>query len=210
MPTENNPAPFEREERYIVLKLNRLAKDEAEYLRDCQSKAMVECVVVESNWPEYHLVWAMIEHRMAGKPVPDFNLWRRADELQQRLNAADQRIDDCSGACEWSREDDSGIWHSGCGVTWSFHDDGPEENGMHFCHSCGKTLVVEATVSEPERDDDWHMNPCKQGHRDVGASGGVAHCYTCGEEITATTTQEAFEQWNATHAAVDAAPEAKP
>ncbi|CAI8736660.1 Phage protein [Pseudomonas sp. IT-P44] len=134
----------------------------------------------------------------------------REQALQQRLNAADQQIDDRAGTCEWSREDDSGIWHSGCGVTWSFHDDGPEENGMHFCHSCGKTLVVEATVSEPERDDDWHMNPCKQGHRDVGASGGVAHCYTCGEEITATTTQEAFEQWNATHAAVDAAPEAKP
>ncbi|WP_223538740.1 hypothetical protein [Pseudomonas sp. BF-R-12] len=134
----------------------------------------------------------------------------REQALQQRLNAADQQIDDRAGTCEWSREDDSGIWHSGCGVTWSFHDDGPEENGMHFCHSCGKTLVVEAAVSEPERDDDWHMNPCKQGHRDVGASGGVAHCYTCGEEITATTTQEAFEQWNATHAAVDAAPEAKP
>ena len=86
MPTENNPVPFEREERYIVLKLNRLAKDEAEYLRDCQANAMVDCVVVEHDWPEYHLVWAMIEHRMAGKPVPDFNLWRRADELQQRID----------------------------------------------------------------------------------------------------------------------------
>lgn len=101
MPTENKPAePFLREDRYIVLKLNRLLKDEAEYLRDCQSKAMVDCVVVEHDWPEYHLVWAMLEHRMAGKPVPDFNLWRRADELQQRLNAADQRIDEltqCNG-----------------------------------------------------------------------------------------------------------------
>ncbi|WP_223535372.1 hypothetical protein [Pseudomonas sp. GL-B-16] len=126
---------------------------------------------------------------------------KERDALQLRLNAADQRIDDCSGTCEWSREDDSGIWHSGCGVTWSFHDDGPEENGMHFCHSCGKTLVVEATASEPEQDDDWHMNPCKQGHRDVGAAGGVAHCYTCDEKITAATTQEAFELWNATHPA---------
>ncbi|WP_223466177.1 hypothetical protein [Pseudomonas sp. GL-RE-26] len=125
----------------------------------------------------------------------------REQALQLRLNAADQRIDGCSGTCEWSREDDSGIWHSGCGVTWSFHDDGPEENGMHFCHSCGKTLAVEATASEPEQDDDWHMNPCKQGHRDVGAAGGVAHCYTCDEKITAATTQEAFEQWNAEHPA---------
>ncbi|MNQ51418.1 hypothetical protein D3C85_653970 [compost metagenome] len=111
MPTENKPAePFQREDRYIVLKLNRLAKDEAEYLRDCQAKAMVDCVVVEHDWPEYHLVWAMLEHRMAGKPVPDFNLWRRADELQQRLNAADQRIDELESQLIESRK----ITLSGC------------------------------------------------------------------------------------------------
>ena len=122
------------------------------------------------------------------------------DALQQRLNAADQRIDDLAGGeCEWSREDDSGIWNSGCGETWSFHEDGPEENGMHFCHSCGKHLVVE--VVEQEQDDDWHMNPCKQGHRDVGAAGGVAACNQCDEKIEAATTQEAFERWNASHPA---------
>ena len=57
-------------------------------------------VVVESDWPEYHLVWAMLEHRMAGKPVPNFNDWRRADELQQRLNAADQRNAELTSALE--------------------------------------------------------------------------------------------------------------
>ncbi|PMZ74884.1 hypothetical protein C1X65_14910 [Pseudomonas sp. FW305-70] len=71
---------------------------------------------------------------------------------------------------------------------------------MQFCHSCGKTLVVEAADADPEKDDDWHMNPCTQGHRDVGASGGVASCYQCDEKIVADTTQEAFERWNATHA----------
>ncbi|MDR6949815.1 hypothetical protein J2Y39_004440 [Pseudomonas sp. 2957] len=121
------------------------------------------------------------------------------DALQQRLNAADQLNDDRAGTCEWSREDDSGIWNSGCGETWSFHEDGPEENGMHFCHSCGKHLVVE--VVEQEQDDDWHMNPCKQGHRDVGAAGGVAACNQCDEKIEAATTQEAFERWNASHPA---------
>ena len=121
------------------------------------------------------------------------------DALQQRLNAADQLNDDRAGTCEWSREDDSGIWNSGCGETWSFHEDGPEENGMHFCHSCGKHLMVE--VVEQEQDDDWHMNPCKQGHRDIGAAGGVAACNQCDEKIEAATTQEAFERWNATHPA---------
>lgn len=123
---------------------------------------------------------------------------KREQALQQRLNAADQRIDDFAGGeCEWHREDDSGIWNSGCGETWSFHEEGPEENGMHFCHSCGKRLVVE--VVEQEQDADWHMNPCKQGHCDVGAAGGVAACNPCDEKIEAATTQEAFERWNATH-----------
>ncbi|WP_456254865.1 hypothetical protein ACP3PM_20590 [Pseudomonas iridis] len=120
------------------------------------------------------------------------------DALQQRLNAADQRIDDFAGGdCEWSQDGESGIWNTGCGSTWSFHDDGPEENGMNFCHSCGKHLVVE--VAEQEQDDDWHMNPCNQGHRDVGAAGGVAACNQCDEKIEAATTQEAFERWNASH-----------
>ncbi|WP_460138246.1 hypothetical protein [Pseudomonas sp. S2_A10] len=123
----------------------------------------------------------------------------REQALQQRLNAADQLNDDRAGTCEWSREEDSGIWNSGCGETWSFHEDGPEENGMHFCHSCGKHLVVE--VVEQEQDDDWHMNPCKQGHRDVGAAGGVAACNQCDEKIEAATTQQAFERWNASHPA---------
>jgi len=133
---------------------------------------------------------------------PDFDqidiLRAERDALQLRLNEADQRIDDFAGGdCEWSQDDDSGIWNSACGSTWSFHDDGPAENGMNFCHCCGKNLVVEA--AEPEQDDDWHMNPCKQGHRDVGAAGGVAACNQCDEKIEATTTQEAFERWNATH-----------
>jgi hypothetical protein len=57
--------------------------------------------------------------------------------------------------------------------------------------------------SEAEDDSaEWRMNPCKQGHRDVGAADGVAHCYQCEEKITAETTQAAFEQWNASHPAV--------
>ena len=53
-----------------------------------------QSVVIESDWPEYNFAWAMIEHRIAGKPVPDFNLWRRADELQQSLTETEQRADD--------------------------------------------------------------------------------------------------------------------
>ena len=65
------------------------------------------------------------------------------------------------------------------------------------------------TDTEPMQDSDWHMHPCTQGHRDVGAAGGIAHCYQCGEKIVAATTTEAFEQWNATHPS-SAKPEVEP
>ena len=96
---------FKREDRYIIIKRSDLKKVPVAYrsalvdpmLSLLSHLPLRECVVVEHDWPEYHLVWAMIEHRMAGKPVPDFNLWRRADALQALLNAADERADVLEG-----------------------------------------------------------------------------------------------------------------
>ena len=122
MPTENKPAePFQREDRYIVIKRSDMDKAPAELRRSFSTQCRKlhdgmfkhgaparQFVVVESDWPEYHLVWAMLEHRMAGKPVPNFNDWRRADELQQRLNAADQRNDELATSEVAMREDLAG------------------------------------------------------------------------------------------------------
>lgn len=120
-------------------------------------------------------------------------------DLQDRIDAALKPAEGAKPAtCTWSH-DGIGIWSGSCGTKWAFTDDGPIENGMHFCYSCGKTLVVEEAGAETEKDDDWSMNPCKQGHRYVGAAGGVAACNACDEKIEAPTTQEAFEHWNATH-----------
>lgn len=48
--------------------------------------------------------------------------------------------------CTWSEVGFS--WRTGCGKEWQFTDGGlPAENGMHFCHSCGKALVVESAES---------------------------------------------------------------
>jgi len=212
---------FERENRYIIIKRSDLQNVPVAYrssLVDPMFSLLShlpsrKCLVIESDWPEYESYWQMIERRVTGQPAVSAAEeleavlhWRNKhaiaikerDALQQRLTVADQRIDDFAGGeCEWHREDDSGIWNSGCGETWSFHEDGPEENGMNFCHSCGKHLMVE--VIEQEQDYDWLMNPCRQGHRDVGAAGGVAACNQCDEKIEAATTQEAFERWNASH-----------
>lgn len=65
--------PFQREERYIVVKRKHLTAARETALREhmCgMGISTVECAVVESDWPEYELVWQMIEARVMGKTLP--------------------------------------------------------------------------------------------------------------------------------------------
>lgn len=43
------------------------------------------------------------------------------------------------------------------------------------------------------------LSPCSQGHTDVGAAGGIAHCYVCGEQQTGETTEAACINWERAH-----------
>ena len=65
--------PFEREIRYVVVKLSHLRRDDAtlgtnketvlrEFLAR-ESINSVASVVVEADWPEYDVVWNLIERR---------------------------------------------------------------------------------------------------------------------------------------------------
>lgn len=71
---------MKRERRYLVIKYKdavaALSGSERGLLADLtdkvyahrtfQGKASLECVVVESDWPEYEPTWAAIEKRMDG------------------------------------------------------------------------------------------------------------------------------------------------
>ncbi len=50
------------------------------------------------------------------------------------------------GECVWA-SNENGAWETECGRTWEFIDDGPKENGMKFCHNCGKS--VRALEAQP-------------------------------------------------------------
>ncbi len=72
--------PFKREPRYFVFKISdmrrHLSRDKFELVcsiveklnagRAVEGKVPLAAVVVESDWPEYEPVWAMIEARMTG------------------------------------------------------------------------------------------------------------------------------------------------
>ena len=102
---------FKREERYIVVKLKHLAGLQVAPLRNFLRENRVptlDCVVVESDWPEYEKVWQSIERRMTGQPAitaaeeldavlhwrgKHTQAIRERDALQQLLNQRDEQVE---------------------------------------------------------------------------------------------------------------------
>lgn len=87
---------FNRERRYIVLKISDtkkfLPEEDIEKIRQVESwlsfcreqegRGPLEGVFVESDWPEYNLIWLMIEARVAGTENPE---QKRVNDLEQLI-----------------------------------------------------------------------------------------------------------------------------
>jgi hypothetical protein len=61
---------FQREVRYVVVKLKDMSPSHSEELASFLMERSIptrKCAVVESDWPEYELVWRMIQDRMEGR-----------------------------------------------------------------------------------------------------------------------------------------------
>lgn len=69
-----------------------------------------------------------------------------AGRAAQRDAALAQQVGAVGGeVCTWTCTDhpyEGVTWDSTCGVKYCFTEDGPEENGHKFCHSCGKPMSV--------------------------------------------------------------------
>lgn len=95
---------MEREDRYIVIKKSdlkaavksgRLNPEDLDFINNIQAslttqrfvdgKSDLECVVVESDWPEYEKVWSMIEDRVDG-----FGAKPSLEELERKAALFDQ------------------------------------------------------------------------------------------------------------------------
>lgn len=74
---------FKRERRYLVLKITDVALLSVEQqqalddlcaavraIRAKRKRPALQCVVVEHDWPEYNLVWTLIEERMKRETKP--------------------------------------------------------------------------------------------------------------------------------------------
>jgi hypothetical protein len=91
---------FQREDRYIVIKRKDLLNVPVNYRRHLVDPMFSllnhlprrEFVVVESDWPEYQLVWAMIKARVSGEPL-SFSLPHRMIKTEQSSDEYDMHAD---------------------------------------------------------------------------------------------------------------------
>jgi hypothetical protein len=72
---------------------------------------------------EQHAEWVERTRTVATHPATAPMLRAFADSMRPRT-------------CVW-REDEDGVWHTGCGEAWQFTTDGPTENSQRFCGYCG-------------------------------------------------------------------------
>lgn len=134
-----SPAKFEvirdRDRRYFVVEddFDRVTAE-----RDALQRELDQ----QKSYVEINANSAQGKHREA------MQYRAERDALQQRLTAADEELDRAGSQyinknadCTWS-QDASGLWNSTCGVSWAFMDGSPQSHGMHFCHGCGKALVL--------------------------------------------------------------------
>ncbi len=71
-------------------------------------------------------------------------LYEMRDAEIEKLRVQLAEMQQQQSECQWSEaigyEDE--YWSTSCGVDWTMIEGTPTENGMNFCPSCGRRLVV--------------------------------------------------------------------
>lgn len=71
----------------------------------------------------------------------------RAEMLKAQPVSEPYKLAKSPEACAWI-SDGEGLWLGDCGLTWTFFDDGPNENGLKYCPSCGKKVSFIAAPAQ--------------------------------------------------------------
>lgn len=153
---------FKREERYIVIKLKDLS-DIPDHLRHEIVNAIKaaefpqrECVVVESDWPEYEPTWAAIERRVSGQPA----LVDTRDKFESFLLAGRSR-ENPMVASLLDRGADGEYFNANTRAAFAWFVKGVES-----------LVVVLPSASERDQDAGWcnAIERCQEAVREAGVT----------------------------------------
>ena len=61
------------------------------------------------------------------------------EEIVENETTIMARMADRTEECEWAYDNDD-FWQTSCGEAYTFIEGTPDENGVRFCHGCGKPV----------------------------------------------------------------------
>lgn len=102
---------FEKEDRFIVIKRRDLDKCQQNAINTLNYALRLlnlpsrEYVVVESDWPEYEIVWKMIQDRVEGRQNELASLRAQLEAVNAKLAEAEQERDQLAEQVEAAVED---------------------------------------------------------------------------------------------------------
>lgn len=136
--------PFQREERYIVIKRKHLSAVQERSLQAHMTRlgiGQVESAVVERDWPEYEPVWQMIEDRVTGRAT-----------LSQPTEQPENWIIANSAGDRWR------VWRNG-NIEWT----------EHRGHATRYVRREDAEAVHAEDEDAWRVEPYRTVEAQPGA-----------------------------------------
>lgn len=74
------------------------------------------------------------------------------DAILFLISVIDRLVAGDDQQCVWEESCD-GEWDSACGQSWVFDDRGPVENGVKYCHGCGRPVKPVPFVDEAYADE---------------------------------------------------------
>lgn len=163
--------PFQREDRYIVIKRSDLKKVPVNYRSHLVEPMLSllahlprrECLVIESDWPEFEPAWAAIEARVTGKTAEQ----HQAEAIN--LAAVATLVDDGDGGLEASWLLEGGTAELFAGMTLLVADNAPD-----LCAEDGSAQVyTHADPAEVDRLRDENRRLHEAGEFLDGVNQGI-------------------------------------
>ena len=80
-------------------------------------------------------------------------MWAALDQVdgcKKALRAAIKDAEAQPAVCRWTCDDIYDYYNTECGQTWTLIEGTPKDNGVRFCHGCGKS--IEEVKQEAENE----------------------------------------------------------
>ena len=113
-----------------------------------RAKALREAAELRDGLESFVRAWESLPGNRSYSPT-DIQKWVCGVMYDAVQKARSILANEPQPSCPWT-EYPEGYWSTSCGRSWTFIEGGPRENGICYCHGCGKPVRIADEPTEKE------------------------------------------------------------